>query len=673
VAGPTVVVRVLGDLKSLAKSFESAQEKGKNAAKGMHEAFSGMLNTLNKTGVLGPFGEALETVDGALEGVEKKAKNIGPAMMGIGAGVAAVGAMLTALGSKDQAAHQQLQAAVAATGKSYDDYEGKIEAAIKAQEKFGHTANQTQDALRILTTATNDPAKALQYLSTAANLASARHESLSQAATDVARVYGGNNRILKEFGIQVSKAGTSQKGLETATRQAEAADKALASAKRHLVDIEEIDRGKKKLTTAEAIRLRDAQLKVRDASADAIAAHKKLVVAQDAAKNSAKNQVSGLDQLSAKLKGQAAASADTFGGKIAALRAHFDDMAAELGQKYGPAITAAGSVMTGLGGAITTTKGIVDAFRDAQKAQEATTEAVTAAQDAEAVSSWAALGPILLIIAAIAALVAIGYVIYRNWKTIWGAIKAAVEAVWVWIKANWPLLVGILLGPIALAAALIWKYWKYIHQGLLDVWNWIRSTWNTVYGYITAPIRSAWAWIASTIGTVTGWFAGILGWFEGTWSSVFTWITNPIKSAWAWIQGTINTVIGWFDSIYNHFAKGGVWNGIQALITAPFHLAFKAIADLWNSTVGSLSFKIPGWVPGLGNKGFSMPKIPALAQGGLITNDGLVYAHAGEVIAPIEKVPRGPAVVINNAHFSSEVDIDLFMRRAAWTVRAQRV
>ena len=98
------------------------------------------------------------------------------------------------------------------------------------------------------------------------------------------------------------------------------------------------------------------------------------------------------------------------------------------------------------------------------------------------------------------------------------------------------------------------------------------------------------------------------------------------------------------------------------------------IAWLWNHTVGALSFHLPSWIPGVGGKGFDVPDIPTLAQGGLITKTGFVYAHAGEAISPAPVLARsGPAVVINDAHFASDIDIDLLMRRAAWAVQTQRV
>jgi hypothetical protein len=62
---------------------------------------------------------------------------------------------------------------------------------------------------------------------------------------------------------------------------------------------------------------------------------------------------------------------------------------------------------------------------------------------------------------------------------------------------------------------------------------------------------------------------------------------------------------------------------------------FNGIATIWNNTVGKLSFKLPSWIPGIGGKGFDMPNIPMMAQGGIVTSPTL--ALIGE---------RGPEAVI---------------------------
>jgi hypothetical protein len=66
-----------------------------------------------------------------------------------------------------------------------------------------------------------------------------------------------------------------------------------------------------------------------------------------------------------------------------------------------------------------------------------------------------------------------------------------------------------------------------------------------------------------------------------------------------------------------------------------FKTVFNGIASAWNNTVGKISFEIPKWVPGLGGKGFDVPNIPMLANGGIVTSPTL--ALIGE---------RGPEAVI---------------------------
>ena len=77
------------------------------------------------------------------------------------------------------------------------------------------------------------------------------------------------------------------------------------------------------------------------------------------------------------------------------------------------------------------------------------------------------------------------------------------------------------------------------------------------------------------------------------------------------IRGYIETLVGFYKGLFN------------------------GIADVWNNTVGKLSFKIPSWVPGIGGKGFEVPNIPKLADGGIVTSPTI--AMIGE---------RGPEAVI---------------------------
>jgi hypothetical protein len=67
---------------------------------------------------------------------------------------------------------------------------------------------------------------------------------------------------------------------------------------------------------------------------------------------------------------------------------------------------------------------------------------------------------------------------------------------------------------------------------------------------------------------------------------------------------------------------------------------FNAIAKIWNNTFGKLSFNIPGWVPGIGGKGFDVPNIPMLAEGGIVTSAQLaIIGEKGpEAVIPLSKM-----------------------------------
>jgi hypothetical protein len=55
---------------------------------------------------------------------------------------------------------------------------------------------------------------------------------------------------------------------------------------------------------------------------------------------------------------------------------------------------------------------------------------------------------------------------------------------------------------------------------------------------------------------------------------------------------------------------------------------FNGIAMVWNNTFGKIKFSVPSWVPGIGGKGFDVPDIPMLANGGIV--DSPTLALIGE-------------------------------------------
>lgn len=105
------------------------------------------------------------------------------------------------------------------------------------------------------------------------------------------------------------------------------------------------------------------------------------------------------------------------------------------------------------------------------------------------------------------------------WETVWGAVQDAIDAVWGWIKKNWPLLLSILTGPIGAAVIWIVRHWEDVLGFFKGIPGKLKEFFGKVKDFITAPFRSAFNFVAdawnNTVGqlqwTVPNWVPGIGG------------------------------------------------------------------------------------------------------------------------------------------------------------------
>lgn len=133
---------------------------------------------------------------------------------------------------------------------------------------------------------------------------------------------------------------------------------------------------------------------------------------------------------------------------------------------------------------------------------------------------------------------------------------------------------------------------------------------------------------------------------------------NIVNGAFEWVKKAAANTLEFFKKIPGFFIKSG--KTLVNLITTPYRLAFAGIAKLWNATIGGLEFKVPSWIPGIGGKGFTVPKlpegIPALANGGIVTKPTLaLIGEAGaEAVVPLTK-KNSPMGAVNNFYINGKV------------------
>jgi hypothetical protein len=104
-------------------------------------------------------------------------------------------------------------------------------------------------------------------------------------------------------------------------------------------------------------------------------------------------------------------------------------------------------------------------------------------------------------------------------------------------------------------------------------------------------------------------------WFRNSILTAWELIKEGFQVAWDFIQTIFNGIWGAVQWVYDKFIWlkdniGGIFEAVGNAIIAPFKLAFNAIVDIWNGTIGKLSFTVPSWVIGpLSGKTFSAPTL----------------------------------------------------------------
>jgi hypothetical protein len=190
-----------------------------------------------------------------------------------------------------------------------------------------------------------------------------------------------------------------------------------------------------------------------------------------------------------------------------------------------------------------------------------------------------------------------------------------------------------LIGGIALAVLAVNTALK-VYNAIQVITNALTAVWNALL--LANPITLVIIAVVALIAIL----AALYFKFDGVRKivdTVFDAITTGVKFSFDAIKTYFTAVLNIYKSIFN------------------------GIASLWNNTIGKLSFEFPSWVPGLGGKGFSVPNIPMLAEGGIVTGPTLaMIGEAGpEAVVPLSKMGgMGGGITVNvNGGLSTSAEI----------------
>lgn len=189
----------------------------------------------------------------------------------------------------------------------------------------------------------------------------------------------------------------------------------------------------------------------------------------------------------------------------------------------------------------------------------------------------------------------------------------------------------------------------------------LRGVFDMVFAAIRGIIERADKTICERVNNIREFFRNLGEWMEGTfgfrWKNVFETVKNAVKAFRDYMGPIINSLevifLGLTSFISGVFS--GNWrrawfgvrqifesivSGLSHIFKAPLNFMIDGI-NKFLSGIGKV--KIPDWVPGVGGKGFSIPRIPRLAKGGIVSASTIAnIGEAGtEAVIPLQKNTQG--------------------------------
>lgn len=311
-----------------------------------------------------------------------------------------------------------------------------------------------------------------------------------------------------------------------------------------------------------------------------------------------------------------------------------------------------------------------------------------------AAATWALNGaiavltsPITLVIAAIAALIAIGVLLYQNWDTVVEFAKTAWQGLCDFINGICQAIGEFFSGLWTKLQEIFEPIGQWFGEKFQQAWDAIVNIFSGIGEWFSGVFQGAWDAIVNIFSNLGSWFgerwadvtsalANIGAWFTDMFQKAWTGLTNIFSKLGSWfgerwndVTSVLSSVSNWFGEMFTNAYNAvkdafssigdffsGVWDTVKSIfvnagqmvgeaVGGAFKSAVNAVLDTIENVVNGFIGMINGVLdvvrnlPGLGWIGsVSTVSLPRLARGGIVDSPTIaMIGEAGkEAVVPLE-------------------------------------
>lgn len=295
--------------------------------------------------------------------------------------------------------------------------------------------------------------------------------------------------------------------------------------------------------------------------------------------------------------------------------------------------------------------------------------------------------PITWIIAAIAALIAIGVLLYQNWDTVVEFAKTAWQGLCDFISGICQAIGEFFSGLWTKLQEIFEPIGQWFGEKFQQAWDAIVNIFSGIGEWFSGVFQGAWDAIVNIFTPIGSWFgqrwadvtsalANIGAWFTDMFQKAWTGLTNIFSKLGSWfgerwndVTSALSKVASWFgdifgkafDAVKNAFSSigdffKGVWDTVKSIFVNAGQMVGEAVSGAFKSAVnavlGTIENVVNGFIgmingvlgvvrnlPGLGWVGsVSTVSLPRLARGGIVDSPTIaMIGEAGkEAVVPLE-------------------------------------